>query len=157
PIDRRGFADPTDLVNGRDDVDAVVPLRAQLALGLYSLRPGDDHAVPGAPVVAGDLLGPLKRGTHRIRPADRVVVVCLPRADVVRPIEHLLDVLGHAVEKRHFVEQPLEAAFGAGAVVAGDVDDQRAIELTKLFDRFHHAADVVIGLFQVPGVDFHHP
>ena len=42
---------------------------------LDAVRPVHDGAVAGAAPVRGDLLGPLERGVHRPRPADRVVVV----------------------------------------------------------------------------------
>ena len=134
----------------------VVPLGAELVLRRNPLRPGDDHAVAGAAVVAGDLLGPLERGTHRVRPADRVVVERLPRPDIVAPLQQLLEVFLYAVEERHLVEKPLQAPFGARPVVAGDVDDERVVELTQLLDRLQHAADVVVGLLQEPGVHLHH-
>jgi hypothetical protein len=85
------------------------------------------------------------------------VVVRLPGADIVGPLEHLLVVLGDAVEEGHLVEEALRAAFGAGAVVPGDVDDEGVLQLARLADRLDDAADVVVGLLQVAGVHLHEP
>ena len=43
------------------DVDHVMELAADFALGLNALGPVDDHPVAGAAEVTGDLLGPLER------------------------------------------------------------------------------------------------
>ena len=145
-----------DVVNRRHDVDGMVPLRPQFAPGGNALRPGDDHAVAGAAVVAGDLLGPLERGAHGMRPGARVVVVGRGGSDFVHPLEDLFDVLANAVEEGHLVEQALRAAFGARAVVTGDVDDHRVVELAGFADRLDHPADVVIRLFEEASVDLHH-
>ena len=50
---------------------------------------------------------------------------------------------------------PIERAFGAAAVVAADVDDQRVVELAHVLDRLDHAADLVVGIGEVGGVDLH--
>ena len=49
---------------------------------------------------------------------------------------------------------PRERAFGAGAVVAADVDDQRVVELAHVLDGLNHAADLVIGVGDVGGEHF---
>ena len=48
---------------------------------------------------------------------------------------------------------PIGRAFGAGAVVAADVDDQRVVELAHVLDRLDHAADLVVGIGDVGGED----
>ena len=65
------------------DVDHVMELGADLALALDSLRPVHDRAVARAAPVRGDLLGPLVRRVHGVRPADRVVVVGFRPAQLV--------------------------------------------------------------------------
>ena len=42
-------------------------------------------------------------------------------------------------------------AFGARAVVAADVDDQRVVELAQVLDRLDHAADLMVGVGDVGG------
>ena len=104
--------------------------RADLALGLDAVRPVDDRAVAGAAPVRGDLLGPLVGRVHRVRPADRVVVVGLGPAEVVDLATSgtRASRVPHAVERRHLVEAAVERALGRGAVVADDVVDQRVVE-----------------------------
>ena len=48
---------------------------------------------------------------------------------------------------------PTSGAFGAGAVVAADVDDQRVVEFAHVLDRLDHAADLVVGVGRVGGED----
>jgi hypothetical protein len=63
-VDRHRVGQPGHLQDGRGDVDDVVELRADLALGLDPAWPVDDGAVAGPAPVGGDLLGPLIRGVH---------------------------------------------------------------------------------------------
>src|SRR3982074_3315908 len=60
--------------DGRRDVDDMVELRADATLILDARGPGDDHAVAGTAEVRGNLLGPLERGVHRVRPTDGVMI-----------------------------------------------------------------------------------
>ena len=87
PFTDRRLGQAGRLEDGRRDVDDVVELRADLALGLDALRPVDDRAVAGAAPVRGDLLGPLVGRVHRVRPADGVVVVGLGPAELVEPLD----------------------------------------------------------------------
>ena len=64
-------------------VDDVGELGADLALRLDAGGPVHDGAVARAAPVRGDLLGPLVGRVHRVRPADRVVVVGRRRAELV--------------------------------------------------------------------------
>ena len=99
------------LEDRRRDVDHVVELRADLALGLDPLRPVDDGAVARAAPVRGDLLGPLVGRVHGVRPAHGVVVVGLRPAELVEPGHQELRRLegGHAVEVEHLVEGAVAA------------------------------------------------
>ena len=106
PLTHGGLLDAGDLQKGRHDVDDVVPLRPDSARVLDARRPGDDHPVGRAAVVRGDCLDPLERGVHGVRPADRVVVVRLPRAQVVLLLQDLLVVLRDHVDHGQFVEEP---------------------------------------------------
>ena len=64
---------------------------------------------------------------------------------------------GDAVEERDFVGRAEEAALGAGAVVAVDVDDERVVELAHVLDGLDDAADLVIVVGRVGGEDFDLP
>ena len=66
-------------------------------------------------------------------------------------------VSGDAVEVGHLVEHADHAAFGAGAVVADLVHDQRVVELAEVFDRLHDAADLVVGVRGERREHFHLP
>ena len=58
-----------------------------------------------------------------------------------------------AVEEGHLVRRASRRAFGARAVVAADVDDQRVVELAHVLDRLDHAADLVVGVGEIGGID----
>ena len=135
----------------------MMPLGTHAARVGDPLRPGDDQAVARAAVVAGDLLGPLKRRAHRVRPADGIVVVGLPGADVIDALEHRGEILLDAIEECHLVEEPLRAPLGAGAIVADDIEDEGVVELAGGFDRLDHPAGVVVGLLEESGIHLHHP
>ena len=71
------------LQDRRHDVNDVVELGSHFTAGLDPLRPANGQPVPRAAQVRRDLLGPLKRGIHRVGPANRVVVVSLIAAQFV--------------------------------------------------------------------------
>ena len=48
---------------------------------------------------------------------------------------------------------PIRVPSARGAVVAADVDDQRVVQLAQVVDRQNHAADLVIGVGEIGGVD----
>ena len=123
-VDNCRVRQPGGFQDRRRDVNDVMELRTDLALGLDALRPVHDRAVARAAPVRRDLLGPLIRRIHRMRPADRVVVVGVRSAEVVDLALQELDRLDcrHAVQHRHFVEAAVQRSFGRGAVVADDVD-----------------------------------
>ena len=58
-----------------------------------------------------------------------------------------------ALNRRHFVGGADGGAFGAGAIVAADIDDQRVVELAHVFDGLDDPADFMVGVGQVGGVD----
>ena len=56
-----------------------------------------------------------------------------------------------------FAERAVDRAFTGGAVVADDQVDQRVVEDLQVGERVDQPADVVVGVFQEPGVDLHLP
>ena len=92
-----------------------------------------------------------------MRPADGMVVVGLPGADVVDACKDRGEILLDAVEKSHLVEEPLRAPLGASAMVADDVKDERVVELAGCLNRLDHPAGIVVGLLEEPGTHLHHP
>ncbi len=81
------------------------------------------------------MLGPGERGVAGQRPASSVMVVGVPPAQVVDPLQDVFELFGHLVEVVHFVEKADHTAFGARAVVAQDVDEQCVVHLAHPLDR----------------------
>ncbi len=47
----------------------------------------------------------------------------------------------------------LERAFGAGAIVADDIDDERVVELALVLNFLNNAANLMVGVGYVSGED----
>ena len=77
--------------------------------------------------------------------------VGLRPAPLVDLLQHVLDLLVHAVEVGVLVEHAVLAAFAAGAVVAGDVEDQGVVGLAHFLEGLQHAADLEVGVLGVGG------
>ena len=117
----------------------------------------DDQRVAGAAEVAGDLLGPLERSVHRPGPADRDMRLARRPADLVQPLDRAFQAELHAEQAGKFAERPLQPSFGAGAVVADDVEDQRVVEFAGSGQAVDIAADLGIGVLHESGVVLHQP
>ena len=89
-------------------------------------------------------------------PADQIVVVSLIAAQLVRHRKLERDRLGLQVAT-HLVRRSLQDAFAAGAIVAFDADNQRVVELGRLFQAVENAADFMIALRYSCGIHLHHP
>ena len=156
-VDDRRLGQSGGFEHGRGDVDHVVELRADLAARCDAARPVDDRAVARSAPVRGDLLRPLVGRVHRVRPADREVVVRLRCAEVVDARGHELGRLERrgAVEDERLVEAAVDRALGARPVVADDVVDERVLEHAEVVERVHEPTDVVVGVLEEAGVDLH--
>ena len=151
-VDHVRRLDAGRLQDRRHDVDHVVELVADAALVLDHLRPRDRHALPHAAEVRRDLLGPRERRVERPGPRHRHVRIGLVRCPRRRRnLELILDRNVDALERSDLVRRADQRAFGAVAVVAGDVDDQRVVELAHVLDLLDHAADLVVGVGPVRG------
>ncbi len=137
------------------DVDHVVPLGADLALGFDAVRPVDDHCISRAAVVGRDLLGPGERRIEGDGPTGRHVWIGGRIAPVVVVLQHEVDVraLRFGIEVSHLVIETGHPAFGAGAVVAGDVKDQRVVEFAHVFDRLDDTTRFMIRHVEKGGED----
>ena len=156
PLTWVGERQPAASMTVGADVDHVVPLRAHLALGLDAVRPVHDERVARTAVVRGDLLGPLERRVAGVRPAGvEVVVGVLAAESLVEARELVLDLVRQTVEHDHLVEGAGQAALGAAAVVAPDVEEQRVVELAQLLERVDDAADLVVGVRGEAREDLH--
>ena len=84
--------------------------------------------------------------------------VCRRRAPGVVELQLLFHRdLQNAVIRCVLVGRAEQRSFGAGAVVAVDVDDQRVVELAHVFHGLDHAADLVVGIGSVACVDLRLP
>ena len=154
---RDRFGKPRGFEECGGDVDDVMKLRADFTLSLKSVRPVHDGTVARSAPVRSDLLGPLVRRIHRVSPADSVVVVGLRSAELVDArVQELRRLDGRgAVEVDHLVEGAVQRAFGRRAVVSDDVVDERIVDEVQFLQAVHQAADVMVGVFQEPGIDLH--
>ena len=148
-VDGDRLGETSGFENCRCDVDHMVKLRAELSLAFDSLRPVDDGAITRATPMGCDLLGPLIRRIHGVRPAHCVVVVGVRAAQLVEPGAEKLRRFdgGGAIEVNHLVVGTVQRPFGRRAVIADDIIDQRVLKLAELLQAVEHAADVVIGVF----------
>src|SRR4051812_40583705 len=105
----------------------MVELVAQFAAALDAMRPVDDRAVARATPMRSDLLGPLVRRVHRVRPTDRIVIVGFRPAELVDALVEELRRLerGGAVEIDHLIESAVERPLCRSAIVTDDIVDQR--------------------------------
>src|SRR3954454_1321635 len=105
-------------------------LGAYLTPALVPLGPVHDRAISGPPPVRGDLLCPLIGRIHRMRPADREVVIGLGRSELLDPRCHELRrlQLWGAVEDDVLVEGALDRSLCTGTVVPDDVVDERVLK-----------------------------
>ncbi len=62
---------------------------------------------------------------------------------------------GHAVEVGHLVERPVQRALGGRTVVAEDVVHDGVLQDAKILEGVDQPTDVVIGVFEEPGVHLH--
>ena len=153
--DLRRRLDAERVEHGRDHVDRVGVLRADLALGLDALRPGDDEGIGGAAAI-GFALPAAERRVAGVGPAPCVVVEIFRAAEVVDGREVLLEIVGHVVEELAFVDRAGRPALGARAVV-GDDHDQGVVVLADVLQERDQLADVVVGVLEKAGEHLHHP
>ena len=146
-----GRGDAGDLEQRGHDVDVVNELLAQAALVLDACRPRDDHVLVGAAEPGGVLLEPVEGRVEGPRPARRHVVVGEFGAPGLVELHLHVHRRADAVEERDLAERAFRPAFGAGAVVAVLVDDQRVVELAQVLERLDHPADLVVVVGHVGG------
>ena len=149
-----GFRQTCGLENGRRDIDHVAEVRADFVLRFDALGPVGHHANAGAAEVRRHLFDPLKGRIEGHGPAGSHMRVGFGAAPFVHQREQILEFLGHAVEVGHLVEHAVHAALGAGPVVAGDVEDQRVVELANILERLNDPADFVVGMLHKSGKHF---
>ena len=147
----------SSLKDRRRYVDEVVKLVSKLPLTGDPLRPMHDHPVARAAPVRCDLLRPLIRGVHRVRPADGVVIVRFRATQFVDPTRHQFDRFkrGQSIERNAFIESAFKRTLARGPVVTDDVIDERVIERFGFVEHINQSTDAMIGVLKEPGIDFH--
>ena len=147
--DRCGWLGAERVQDGRDHVDDVRVLGADLTACLDAVRPGNQERVAGAAAV-GLPLPPPERRVPGPGPAPRVVVEGRRPADLVNGPDAVFQRLGGVVEELQLIGRPGGAALGAGPVV-GHHHDQRVVELAGLLQEVKYPAQLVVGVRQEPG------
>ncbi len=149
-----GRLDAEHVEDGRDEVDRVVVLLADLALRLHAGGPRDDARIARAAVelVA---LPHLERRVEGHRPAVRIVVVRLRTAEIVEERHVGLDGVGDALHHLHLVDRAVRAALTRRPVVR-DEDDERVLAPAVLIEEAEQPSDLVVGVREEPGVDLRH-
>ena len=132
-------------------------LASDLSPGLDPLRPVHDRPVAGAAKMGSDLLGPLVRSIHRVRPADRVVVVGFRAAELVETRGKILRrfEVPIAGDRHYLIKGALERAFGRRAIVTDDDVDEGIVQNLEVPQCIDQPPDLVIGVRHESGVDFH--
>ena len=106
--------------------------------------------------MAGHLFGPLKRCIHGVCPLRREVVGPLWSAKFVNVLQRVLPSLGVTIEVQILVEATFETALGAGAVVTGDVDEDRVVTTRHSTHGINDPPHVVVNVRGKPSEHFHH-
>jgi hypothetical protein len=86
---------------------------------------------------------------------NRSTIVRFRPAQVVDVAGNVAERFRDAVEVAQLVQGAVHAALGRGAVVAGDVDDQRVLEIAGLLDGLDEAAGLVIAVLERSAEDRH--
>src|SRR5271166_2715640 len=110
-------------------------------------RPRNDHSLSGPTEMGRHLLGPLEGRVKCPRPRNRHVRVGLLRSPVfvMQQLQRLREGQD-AVVGRHLVKGSLQSAFGARAVVAANVDNERVVELALILNFLNDPANLMVGI-----------
>ena len=154
PLTMLGRLDAGGFEDRRHNVNDMMELRADAAGVVDVAGPRNGQTLPRAAEMRRHLLGPLERRVKRPRPCHRHVRIGLVRTPVA-VMQHLQShgSVQDAVVGGELIEGAVQSAFGAGAVVAADVDDERVVEFALVLNLLDHAADLMIGVGGVSGED----
>jgi hypothetical protein len=67
------------------------------------------------------------------------------------------NIFGRAVEVGPLVEGPMQSADRRATVVAGNVDEQRVVQLAEIFDGLDQTSDLHVRVFRVARIHLHLP
>ena len=115
--------------------------------------PRNDHALPRAAEEGGHLLGPFERRFEGPRPRHRHVRGGQIRAPDIVELQLFFNRDIDGLNRGQVERRADGRAFGAGAVIAADVDDERVIELSQVFHLLDDTTDFVVGIGHIRGED----
>ena len=154
PLMLAGGSTPSSIEHGRNHVDGVGVLCANLAFGLDGVGPVHDEGIADAAAIG--LAFPAAEGrVARPSPAPGIVIEVIGSTQFIDSSQVCFERVGHIVEKEIFVDRAGGSALRTGAIVR-DHHNQRVLELVDLLEEVEQAADVVVCVLQEPGEDFHH-
>ncbi len=157
-----GRVDVENVIDSRRDVVDVMELRAWRLVGLDTRGPGDRQRIARAAKVRGDELGILERRVAGPRPAGVIHIVDLGSAERIQTAEFvqrlklLLNRVGNLVLRQQLTDTAV-LAFGAGTVVAEDIDHDRIIANALAIEFVDHLAGLGIDMFHEASEHFHQP
>src|SRR5262249_4745626 len=70
---------------------------------------------------------------------------------IIEILELIFDWNTNTIERGNLVWRADRCAFGARAVVTGDIDDERVVEFAHILDVLDYATDLVVGIGPVGG------
>ena len=106
-VDDLWRGDAQAVIERRDDVDGVDILVTDLATRPDALGPRDDEGVRDATFIRGPTLPHLVGRVKRHRPAERVMIVGLLRAQDVEVLDVLLDRVRRSIEELVLVDRAI--------------------------------------------------
>src|SRR5262249_45415489 len=129
-------------------------LLAKTAFVGDACRPRHRHVLTNTAEPGCVLFKPVEWSVERPRPSRRHVIISLFGAPDIIPLH--LNSSGHhvnAIEKCNFVGRAERTTFGASTVVAVDIDDERVIKLTHVFNSLNNATNLVVVIRSIGGKD----
>ena len=153
-VQLRRRVDAEQVEQGRQHVDRVAVLVADLTAGVEPGGPRDDERVAHAALERVALEAP-HGGVAGLGPAPRVVVVGAVPAELVDEGEVELGVLVAALGEAELADRAVRPGLTRRTVVGHD-DDHGVVALAQLVERRQDPAELRVRVGQEPGVDLHH-
>src|SRR5262249_40421175 len=141
----------------RNDVDDMLELRAEFATALDAIWPPDRHSIACSAEVRCNLFRPLEGRVHRVCPTHWIVIVRLVASQFVHHREKEGQRLRLGRHLSQLAGYTLQRTFGARAVVALNVDNERVVELARLLEAVDNATDLIVALGNCGRINLHHP
>jgi hypothetical protein len=142
PVHHLRCRDAGNVEDRGHDVDEVVELGTNAASVFDPVWPSDDHTLPGAAEVGGDLFGPLERRIKGPRPSHCHVGSGLRGAPDVVILQLIRNRNVDAFARSQVEGRADGRAFCARAVVAADVDHERIVELAHVIHGLDDPTDL---------------